>query len=170
MKTSFRPASEASSKAAPSKAEGFMLLEALFGILLFSLGIIALIGLQANSIKQSIAGQYRSEASMLAEQLIGQMWASNRSADSLEADFNSSHIGNTTCTSGCGDIFGAWYTQVTAALPGSIDNPPTIVFTTVTGSSVTTNSTKATITMYWRAPTEDQQMAAHKYIVITQLR
>ena len=53
---------------------GVMLLEALIAILIFSLGILAIIGLQAQSIRNSSEAKYRADASFLANQLIGYMW------------------------------------------------------------------------------------------------
>lgn len=54
-----------------------MLIEALIGILIFSIGILALIGMQATAIKNTTDARYRSEASFLAQQIIGQMWVDN---------------------------------------------------------------------------------------------
>ena len=48
---------------------GVMLLEALIAILIFSLGILALIGLQATAISQSTDARYRSEAALLANDI-----------------------------------------------------------------------------------------------------
>lgn len=53
---------------------GIALIEALIAIFLFSLGILALVGLQAAMSKNVTQAQLRSEASFLANQLIGQMW------------------------------------------------------------------------------------------------
>lgn len=58
-----------------SKQEGVMLLEALVAILIFSIGILALVGLQATMIKSTADARYRSEASYVAQERIGQMWA-----------------------------------------------------------------------------------------------
>jgi type IV pilus assembly protein PilV len=58
----------------PSRQAGFALLEALIAILLFSLGILALMALQAQMNKHVTQARLRSEASFLASQLIGQMW------------------------------------------------------------------------------------------------
>ncbi|MBK8385246.1 MAG: hypothetical protein IPL11_06065 [Candidatus Accumulibacter sp.] len=55
---------------------GVMLLEALIGILIFSLGILSLVALQATSIQLTSDAKYRTDASLLANRLIGQMWAS----------------------------------------------------------------------------------------------
>jgi len=51
-----------------------MLLEALIGILIFSVGILALIGMQATAMRATIDAKYRSEASFLANEVIGRMW------------------------------------------------------------------------------------------------
>jgi len=51
-----------------------MLLEALVAILIFSLGIIALMGLQANSIASVSQAKYRTDASYLANQMFGRIW------------------------------------------------------------------------------------------------
>ena len=53
---------------------GVMILEALVAILIFSLGIIALMGLQANSIAQVSQAKYRTDAAYLANQILGRMW------------------------------------------------------------------------------------------------
>ena len=53
--------------AAPAGAQqGVMLIEALVAILIFTLGIVALMGLQANSMKQMSDAKYRTDASYLA--------------------------------------------------------------------------------------------------------
>lgn len=49
---------------------GVMLLEALIGVLIFSIGIIAMMGLQANALATVSETKYRSEAAFLAEQFI----------------------------------------------------------------------------------------------------
>lgn len=55
--------------------QGVVLLEALIGILIFSLGVIGLVGVQAAMLKSTSAAQYRSEASYIAQQQFGLMWA-----------------------------------------------------------------------------------------------
>ena len=54
---------------------GVALTEAMIAILLFSLGILAIVGLQATMIKNTNEARYRSEASYIAQSRIGQMWA-----------------------------------------------------------------------------------------------
>jgi type IV pilus assembly protein PilV len=54
--------------------KGVMLIEALVAILIFTLGIVAVMGLQANSMKQMSDAKYRTDASYLASQVLGMMW------------------------------------------------------------------------------------------------
>lgn len=50
------------------------MLEALISILIFSIGILAIVGLQVSSVNMSSDAKYRADASMLAGQYIGKMW------------------------------------------------------------------------------------------------
>lgn len=54
--------------------QGSALLEALIGILIFSIGILALVALQATSVKFTTDAKERTDASFYANQLISQMW------------------------------------------------------------------------------------------------
>lgn len=58
-----------------SAQQGVVLLEALVAILLFSMGVLALVGLQTAMIKNTSDSKYRSEASFIAQQRIGMMWS-----------------------------------------------------------------------------------------------
>ena len=49
-----------------SVQRGVVLIEALVAILIFSVGILAIVGLQANMIKNTAEAKYRSEASYIA--------------------------------------------------------------------------------------------------------
>ncbi|HEY0845149.1 MAG TPA: hypothetical protein VGE12_07260 [Noviherbaspirillum sp.] len=60
------------------KQQGMMLLEGMIAIVIFSLGILAIVGLQAATIKQTTDAKYRLDASFLANQSIGMIWT-NRS-------------------------------------------------------------------------------------------
>ena len=133
-----------------------MLLEALISILIFSLGILAIVGLQAASIKSAGDAKYRSDASLLANQLIGEMWVADRTPATLQANFSSS-ASAVGYTSWLGDVVNV------AQLPGASATPPTVTFTT----DANTNSSVATITLYWNAPNEPPQ--AHKYMTVAQI-
>ena len=56
---------------------GAYLLEALIGILIFSFGILGIVGLQAQAIRLTNDAEYRAEAVYLANSLISQMWTEN---------------------------------------------------------------------------------------------
>lgn len=142
----------------PKKQAGSMLLEGLISILLFSVGILAIVGLQAASIKMVADAKYRSDASLLADQLIGQMWASDRTTATLQANFSSPN----------GASYTNWLNSVYASsLPGigASGVAPTVTFTTNTNTTV--NSSIATITIYWSSPNEPAQ--AHKHIVVAEI-
>lgn len=55
--------------------KGVVLLESLIAILVFSLGVLGIVGLQAAMIKSTADAKYRSEANLIAQQRIGQLWA-----------------------------------------------------------------------------------------------
>ena len=55
--------------------QGVVLLEAMIAILLFSIGVLAVVGLQAAMIRNTSDAKYRADASYIAQQRIGTMWA-----------------------------------------------------------------------------------------------
>lgn len=66
--------------------KGVALLEALIAVLLFSFGVLALVGLQASTMRITTDAKMRVDASYLANQKIGEMWAdlNNLSAHAAE--------------------------------------------------------------------------------------
>lgn len=54
--------------------QGVVLLEALVAILIFSMGILAVVGLQAAMIKNTSDSKFRADASYIAQQRVGEMW------------------------------------------------------------------------------------------------
>ncbi|CAN1531808.1 PilV Tfp pilus assembly protein PilV [Methylophilaceae bacterium] len=64
-------------KAKPSATtqQGAILLESLIAMLIFSMGILALVGLQAAMVSNTSDAKYRSLASHLAQQKLGELWA-----------------------------------------------------------------------------------------------
>lgn len=133
---------------------GAMLLEALVSILIFSIGILAIIGLQAAAVSASTDAKYRTEASLLTNQLIGQMWVSNRTVATLQTNFQ----GGAGCGAN-GAVYTAWLADVSATLPGVAANPPTVCI--VAGA---TAGSVATITVFWQMP--NNLGATHQYSTI----
>ena len=54
-------------------ARGFALIEALIALLIFSLAVLGLVGLQAAMTRASTGAKYRAEATYLATDLIGRV-------------------------------------------------------------------------------------------------
>jgi type IV pilus assembly protein PilV len=62
-------------KISMGKQQGMALIEGLIAVLIFSLGILSIVGLQAVNLKQAADAKYRVDASFLANQTLGMMWA-----------------------------------------------------------------------------------------------
>ena len=58
-----------------SRQDGVVLLEVLIAVLIFSIGILALVGVQAVMISNSSDAKYRSEASFITQKRIAEIWA-----------------------------------------------------------------------------------------------
>ncbi len=130
---------------------GSMLLEALIAILIFSMRIIAVVGLQAASLKNANDAMFRTTASLLANELIGKMWVSNRTT--LQTNFNSP----------AGAVYNDWLTTVQASLPGvdATTNLPSV--------NVAANGT-VVIGIFWKLPSEPAGMPAHTYVAVAQIQ
>jgi len=53
---------------------GVMLLEAMIAILIFSVGILAIVGMQGTAIQNMSEAKYRSDAAFIANQIVADMW------------------------------------------------------------------------------------------------
>lgn len=58
-----------------SAQQGIVLLESLIALVIFSMGILALIGLQAAMVSNTTASKFRADASYIAQQQLGLLWA-----------------------------------------------------------------------------------------------
>jgi type IV pilus assembly protein PilV len=126
--------------------QGVMLLEALIGILIFSLGILAMLGMQAVGMRATIDAKYRSEASFLANEIVGIMWGD-------AANLTNYATANCSSVPRCD----AWMDRVQAVLPNATGgNAPTI---TVAGRQVT-------VAVMWQRPGES---TASNHTVIAQI-
>ena len=106
---------------APKRQSGVMLIEALLAILIFSIGILAVVGMQSVAVKAVAQSKYRSEASFLANELMAQIWV------------NAGNVGS-YAYAGSGSppaVLGTWIGKVTTALPGAATTPPKITMLTV---------------------------------------
>lgn len=138
--------------------QGAMLLEALIAILIFSMGILAIMGLQAASVRLSGDAKYRTDANMLANKVIAQMWVDDRTPASLKAKYENG---------ASGVEYTQWASDVLAALPGVAENMPTINVFQSPGTN--TVSSLVTVTVFWNLPGEPQANR-HSATVIAQIR
>jgi len=60
---------------ARQKQGGMALLEALIALLIFSIAVLGLVGIQANMVTNTTEAQFRSIATYIAQQKIGRIWA-----------------------------------------------------------------------------------------------
>jgi type IV pilus assembly protein PilV len=149
-----------------------MLMEVLIALLIFALGVLGLVGLQANAIKQSSQAKYRADATLLANELTGQMWVSDRSTAALTANFGSA---------GGGAAYTAWKTRVAATLPGVEANPPVVTIAAVpplnaivAGASAAatglTASNRVSISLRWKLPSESVSAPPNKLDIVTEIK
>ncbi len=129
--------------------EGVAILEALIAILIFSIGVLGIVGLQARSVQGLGEAGFRSQAVQHADELIAEMWTSDPGRRRT--------LYQSTAP---GLMYQAWATKVTTGsrqLPGATANPPTVVVTSIQtpiailpGSSFFTSD--VTITIRWVPP------------------
>lgn len=62
------------SRPAQSSQQGVVLVEALVAILLFSIGVLAVAGLQATMVKNTSESKFRADAAYVAQKRIGELW------------------------------------------------------------------------------------------------
>jgi type IV pilus assembly protein PilV len=121
--------------------KGVMLLEALIAILIFPLGILAVVGLQAAMIKNAGDSKYRVDASFLANQAIGQIWLDRPNIANYK-------------TAGAGYApRDAWENTVAATLPGGF-------------GEIDVDGTTVVVKLSWRAP---GQAIPHKYSAVVEI-
>lgn len=120
---------------------GVMLIEALIGILIFSIGILAVIGMQAQAIRNTTDARYRSEASFLATQIVGQMWVDIANLSKYDKDYSGTYANRDN-----------WVTNVAATLPG-VDIGGNVRVPTI---EVDTATNEVTVTIEWLQPGESQ--------------
>jgi type IV pilus assembly protein PilV len=148
---------------------GVFLLEALIAILIFSMGILAIVGLQAASVKASGDATYRTNASLLANELIGQMWSGNRVGTILQTNFQGDGDGEGAdagvVTADDGPLFTAWLPRVVAALP---NGSATVQITPGAPGDLINLRTASTVTVTvrWLAPND---AVGHEYSAIVSI-
>ena len=133
------------SRAAKRGQSGVVLIEALVGIMIFSIGVLGLVGLQATMVKTQTQANFRAEAAQLAQDLVGRMWVDTENlAAYSDAGQCESH---TFCAQ--------WLERVADRLPGGI--PP----------EVTTDGARTEIVLTWVIPGEPDDDGRHSFRTVT---
>ena len=145
---------------------GVMLLEALIAILIFSLGVLGIVGMQASAVNASRDAKYRTDAGLLANELIGQMWSGDRDGIALQTNFQGdgpqADASNVLTD---GPIYTAWMARVNAALPDVLANPPLVTVTPGVFGPPQTSSVVRVI-VRCKAPNDT---VAHSHTVVVQI-
>lgn len=118
------------------RQHGAALLEALISILLFSLGVLGIVALQAKASQFSVDSEDRTRAALLANQIVSQMWA--QQSTTLDAATLSS-----------------WQAQVSATGSG---------LPAASGSVSVDSAALATVTISWKAPWRKSAEQANSYV------
>lgn len=120
---------------------GVMLLEAMIGILIFSMGVLALVGMQTLAVKVATESRERAEASNLASQLIGEMW------------LNRANLASYNYVAGSGAVpaaLNSWVAQIQSSLPNADVYLPSVEIGAPTLAGVSGN--EVIVTIRWMAP------------------
>lgn len=137
---------------------GMMMLEALFGILIFSLGVLAIIGLQAQSIRNSTEARDRMNASFLTNQIVSRMWAARNTVTGTSSLSTFAHrpSGAVCSASGASSSNAAvteWLSNVNSLLPDAAATKQSVVVDTTVSAYAT-----VTVRLCWKSATGDHNM------------
>jgi type IV pilus assembly protein PilV len=135
---------------------GMMLLEALMGILIFSIGILALIAMQARSINVLADAQYRIEAVNLSNRLLSQMWVNADPGNPADCNFSGGAAPSNIVAKWADLINDAANGGARPLLPGANASMQQILVDTG-------NSNRVIITLCWRAPNDTEP---HRHTVV----
>jgi len=142
------------------KQAGYMLLEVMVSILIFSVGVLGIMGLLATAIQHDSDAQNRTDACFLVDDLVGQMWADHRLVPTdLQAKYAGGNGG------GDGPGYTAWLNRIIGnqKLPG-VTASANLPVVGVTPSTAT--SSAVSITLSWQAPGG----LLHQYNVVTEIQ
>ena len=155
------------------RQSGVMLIEALIALLIFSVGILGIVGMQSAAVQASGDAKYRSDAALLANELIGRMWVSDRTQATLQTAYQTNGTAYQawawTGIGGTGTQAAPAAGTVMQSLPGitATTNLPTVVITPDAGSTPTSTPTSVvTITVFWQAPRET---TPHQFVAQAQI-
>ncbi|WP_394790033.1 type IV pilus modification protein PilV [Rhodoferax sp.] len=115
---------------------GFAMIEMLVSLLLFSMGVLGMVAMQAKASTYAVDAEDRTRAAMLADEIVATMWAEKSAAPS-------------TLT--------AWAARVQDSTASGLPNASsTVVTATATGIT--------TVTISWKSPSKLSSSKNNQYI------
>jgi type IV pilus assembly protein PilV len=141
-----------------NQTRGFVMIDALIATVIFAVGILGMMALQATASRASGDAKYRSDAAMLTDKLIAQMWLGDVYNNSALFATGGATYNTWAATIDCANA----KALTTSCLPqasGTL-NKPTVAF-----DNTNPNAPSVTITVKWQSPSDN---AAHSYVSITQ--
>jgi type IV pilus assembly protein PilV len=141
------------------RERGVMLLEALIAILIFSVGILAVVGMQGAAIKSVTDSKMRSEAALLVNELIAQMWS----------DPGNIALYNYPGSGAVPARLQPWIARV-QKLPGATVVAPKVTVPVAGTPAPTASGATVEIQVFWQLPEEASQgLPAHNHTVIVSI-
>ena len=147
----------------PKSAQGGVaLIEAMVAIFIFSIGVLAVIGMQAVAIRTSSDAKYRANAAYLADQLIGRMWADQGVAQANLVNYvtGPANCGNPVTPASNANL-NAWLNTVASTLPGAEPGRQRVQFDAATK--------QVTVTICWITPSNSNNPSdppiVHNHVV-----
>jgi type IV pilus assembly protein PilV len=141
----------------PRAQRGAFLLEALVGILIFTLGVLGLVALQARAIGYTSDATYRGEAAYLAGAYVSKMWADSRGNIPLryvaagQPEFDAFALAVQTALPGAAAIAGN--PSVAIVQPGA--GGTTDARADGSGITLTATGTLVTVIVQWQPPRQE---------------
>ncbi len=143
-------------------------------LLIFSFGVLGIVGLQTAAIASASEAKYRSEAGFFVNRLLGEMGAADRISAEALSTFTTS-----------GKRYNDWYDDIKNAkstsgllgLPGAAANPPEVTIKPISNALVPRNPTTGLeqpvsydvmVTVKWQAPGSPGN-PVHRHVVSTSI-
>jgi type IV pilus assembly protein PilV len=138
----------------PKRAQaGALLLEALVAIVIFTIGVLALIGVQAAAMRSTSDSKIRLDAEFFIDQLVSDLTIDARAPD---GKVNFTRVSQRYASTTAGVGYTRWRDRVidvaNGGLPGAAVAQPTVVITDL--SVGPTTLVGADIVVFWRAPND----------------
>ncbi len=159
---------------------GVFLIEALLGILIFSLGILSLVAMQTAAVSAQSDARYRIEAANLADQMVSEIWLNidrttaatvqaslatfqlNATGARADCNFSGGSSGLAPGDSPANSLVDNWVNTVSApgtGLPGATASMQQITVTTGAGSF-----NQVSVTLCWQSPID---ASPHRHTIVS---